>query len=306
MYEQIAGNVRRSWILIFSFIFLIVAIGWVFGQISGFGNGGLIFALIFALIFVLVSYFQSDRIILSMSSAQEADPKRYPFLHNTVEGLALAAGVPKPKVYIIPDTALNAFATGRDPEHSVVAVTAGLLEKLDRLELEGVIAHEMSHIKNYDIRVMTLTVVLVGVIVLLSDWMLRSFWWGGGRRRGGGGDGRSGAGFGILMIVGLALAILAPLFANLIRFAVSRQREYLADASGAMLTRYPPGLASALRKISADVEPLEVANKATAHLYIGAPNQVGVRGKTVQLMATHPPMEERIRRLESMGDIAKS
>ncbi len=303
MYEQIAGNVRRSWILIFSFIFLIAAIGWVFGQISGFGNGGLVFALVFALIFVLVSYFKSDRIILSMSSAHEADPKRYPFLHNTVEGLALAAGVPKPKVYIIPDTALNAFATGRDPEHSVVVVTAGLLEKLDRLELEGVIAHEMSHVKNYDIRVMTLTVVLVGVIALLSDWMLRSFWWGGGRRRGG--NSRGGAGLGILMIAGLALAILAPLFANLIRFAVSRQREYLADASGAMLTRYPPGLASALRKISADVEPLEVANKATAHLYIGAPKQLGVRGKTVQLMATHPPMEERIRRLESMGDIAK-
>ena len=303
MYEQIAGNVRRSWILIFSFIFLIVALGWVFGQVSGFGIGGLIFALIFALIFVLVSYFKSDRIILSMSHAHEADPKRYPFLHNTVEGLALAAGVPKPKVYIIPDTALNAFAAGRDPEHAVVAVTAGLVEKLDRLELEGVIAHEMSHIKNYDIRVMTLTVVLVGVIALLSDWMLRRFWGGGGRRRGG--DSRGGAGLGIMMIVGLALAILAPLFANLIRFAVSRQREYLADASGAMLTRYPPGLASALRKISADVEPLEVANKATAHLYIGAPKQLGVRGKTVQLMATHPPMEERIRRLESMGDISK-
>ncbi len=303
MYEQIAGNVRRSWILIFSFIFLIVALGWVFGQVSGFGIGGLIFALIFALIFVLVSYYKSDRIILSMSHAHEADPKRYPFLVNTVEGLALAAGVPKPKVYIIPDTALNAFAAGRDPEHAVVAVTAGLVEKLDRLELEGVIAHEMSHIKNYDIRVMTLTVVLVGVIALLSDWMLRSFWWGGGRRRGG--DSRGGAGLGIMMIVGLALAILAPLFANLIRFAVSRQREYLADASGAMLTRYPPGLASALRKISADVEPLEVANKATAHLYIGAPKQLGVRGKTVQLMATHPPMEERIRRLESMGDISK-
>ncbi len=303
MYEQIAGNVRRSWVLIFGFILLIVALGWVFGQVSGFGIGGLIFALVFALIFVLVSYFKSDRIILSMSHAHEADPKRYPFLHNTVEGLALAAGVPKPKVYIIPDTALNAFAAGRDPEHAVLAVTAGLVEKLDRLELEGVIAHEMSHIKNYDIRVMTLTVVLVGVVALLSDWMLRSFWWGGGRRRGGGS--RGGAGLGIMMIAGLALAILAPIFANLIRFAVSRQREYLADASGAMLTRYPPGLASALRKISADVEPLEVANKATAHLYIGAPKQLGVRGKTVQLMATHPPMEERIRRLESMGDISK-
>ncbi len=304
MYEQIAGNVRRSWILILSFVLLIAAIGWVFGQALGYGNFGLVFALIFAFIFVLIGYYRSDRIILSMSAAREADPKRYPFLHHTVEGLALAAGVPKPKVYIIPDTALNAFAAGRDPEHSVVAVTAGLLEKLDRLELEGVIAHEMSHIKNYDIRVMTLTVMLVGVIVLMSDWMLHSFWWGGGRRRSGGGD-RNGAGFGIMMIAGLALAILAPLFANLIRLAVSRQREYLADASGAMLTRYPPGLASALRKISADDEPLEVANKATAHLYIGAPNQVGVRGKTVQLMATHPPMAERIKRLEGMGDIAK-
>lgn len=299
MYEQIAGNIRRSWLLIFTFIILVLALAWVIGEASGMGNFGLLLALGFALAFVLISYYQSDRIVLAMSGATEADTKRYPFLHNTVEGLALAAGVPKPKVYIIHDTALNAFAAGRDPEHAVLAVTAGLLDKLDRLELEGVVAHEMSHIKNYDIRLMTLTVVLVGVIALLSDWLLRSFWWGGGRRRDEGE--RAGGGFAILMIVGIVLAVLAPLFANMIRFAVSRQREFLADASGAMLTRYPPGLASALRKIDEDNEPLEVANKATAHLYIGAPKQRALSGKIVQLWATHPPMDERIRRLESMG-----
>jgi heat shock protein HtpX len=306
VYEQIAGNVRRSWLLIFSFIFLVVMLGWFFGQVTGFGNFGLLIALGLALVLVLLSYYKSDSLILAMSRAKEADPQRYPYLHNTVEGLALAAGVPKPKVYIIQDTAMNAFAAGRDPEHAVLAVTAGLLDKLDRLELEGVVAHEMSHIKNYDIRIMTLTVVLVGVVLLLSDWLLRSFWWSGGGRRRVGGDDNVGGGFGIVMIIGLLLAILAPIFANLIKLAVSRQREYLADASGAMLTRYPPGLASALRKISEDQEPLEVANRATAHLYISPPKHRGARGKITELWGTHPPIQERIKRLDAMSSISKS
>lgn len=296
MYEQISSNVRRSWLLIIVFVLLIAAIGWVFGELTGFGPFGLVAALIFASVMAFASYYNSDRLVLYMSGAHEADAKKFPYLHNTVEGLAIAAGIPKPKLYVIDDTAPNAFATGRDPQHSVIAVTSGLLEKMDRLELEGVIAHEMSHIKNFDIRLMTLTVVLVGVVTLLSDWLLRSFWWGSGRdRREGGG------GFGIVLVLGLMLAVLAPLVAQLIRLAVSRRREYLADVSGAMLTRYPPGLASALKKIAADQEPLEVANKATAHLYISPPKQRTVTGKIKELWTTHPPLEERIRRLESLG-----
>jgi heat shock protein HtpX len=222
----------------------------------------------------------------------------YPYLYNVVEGLAIAAGVPTPRCYVIDDTAPNAFATGRNPEHAVICVTTGILEKLNRVELEGVIAHEMSHIKNYDVRLQTVVVVMAGVVALLSDWMLRSFLWGGGRRRSR--DSRSGGGAGaVLVIVGLALAILSPLIATIIQLAVSRKREFLADASGAMLTRYPPGLASALRKISADTEPLEAANKATAHLYIVNPLK-DIKGAVNKLFSTHPPIEERIAALEKM------
>ena len=241
------------------------------------------------------SYYNSDKLVLAMSRAREVSPKEYPHLYNTVEGLAIAAGMPKPRLYVIDDTAPNAFATGRDPDHSVIAVTTGLLEKMDRLELEGVVGHEMSHIRNYDIRFMTLTVVLVGVVVLLSDWLLRSFWWGGRSREEG-----NGGGFIILMVIGLVMAILAPVIAQLIKLAISRRREYLADANGALLTRYPAGLASALKKIAADPEPLEVANKATAHLYISPPKQRGLTGKVRELWSTHPPTEERIKRLEAM------
>lgn len=299
MYEEIASNQRRSWLLIFGFILIIGAIGYVFGQVAQFGYAGLVLAVIIASIMAIGSYYNSDKIVLAMSHAHEADPVQYQYLHNTVEGLAIAAGIPKPKVYVMNDGAPNAFATGRDPEHSVIAVTTGLLNKMDRLELEGVIAHEMSHIKNYDIKFMTLTVVMVGVVILLSDWLLHSFWFGGRKRDEGG-----GAGLVVLMVVGLVLAILAPILAQLIKMAVSRKREYLADANGALLTRYPPGLASALRKISADPEPLRVANKATAPLYISPPKQRAVTGKIKALWSTHPPTEERIKRLEEMGSLA--
>jgi len=217
-------------------------------------------------------------------------------LYNVVEGLSIAAGVPAPKCYVIDDTAPNAFATGRNPKNSVICVTTGLLQKMNRAELEGVIAHEMSHIKNYDIRLQTLAVVMVGVVALLSDWIMRSFWWGGGRRRGG--RDKSGAGA-IFVVVGLLLAVLGPIISQLIRLAISRKREFLADASGAMLTRYPPGLASALRKISTDTEPLEAANKATAHLYIVNPLK-DIKGAVNKLFSTHPPIEERISALEKM------
>ncbi len=231
--------------------------------------------------------------VLGISHAQLVDKKENPYLANVVEGLAIAAGVPTPKTYIIEDSAPNAFATGRNPENSAIAVTTGLLDKLNRLELEGVIAHEMSHIKNYDIRYATLVVVLVGTVALLSDWMRRSFFFRGRRGRKG------GAGGGMIILIALLLAILAPIVAQLIRLAISRQREYLADANGALLTRYPEGLASALEKISKDKEPLEAANKATAHLYIVNP-LLEHRGKLNDLFSTHPPAEERIRRLRAM------
>jgi heat shock protein HtpX len=219
-----------------------------------------------------------------------------------VEGLAIAAGIPKPRCYVIDDTAPNAFASGRNPENAVVVVTTGILQKLNRAELEGVIAHELSHIKNYDILVQTLAVVMVGVIVLMSDWILRTFLWGGrGRRRSSSekGGGNLGA---ILIVVALVLAILSPIIAQLLRLAVSRKREFLADADGAMLTRYPTGLASALRKLSADREPLEAANKATAHMYIINPlkDQKHGGGAMAKLFSTHPPIEDRIAALEKM------
>ncbi|HSQ79417.1 MAG TPA: M48 family metallopeptidase [Candidatus Bathyarchaeia archaeon] len=255
-------------------------------------------AVVVAMGMAAVGYYASDKIVLGISRAKPVTKDEYPYLYNVVEGLAIAAGIPMPKCYVIEDTAPNAFATGRKPETAVICVTTGLLQKLNRVELEGVVAHEMSHIKNYDIRLSTLVVVMAGVVALLSDWMLRSFWWGGGRRRdrNRGGSGRAE---GVLVIVGLALAVLAPIFATIIQLAVSRKREFLADASGALLTRYPAGLASALSKISADKEPLEAANKATAHLWIVNPLK-NIGGGVNRLFSTHPPIEERIAALEKM------
>jgi len=296
MYEQIAANKRKSFLLVAFFLAFVFLLGWVFEQLTGMGEGGLIFAVLIAVVVSFVSYYSSDKVVLAISRARPATKEEFPFLYNVVEGLSIAAGVPVPKCYVIDDTAPNAFATGRNPKNSVICVTTGLLQKMNRAELEGVIAHEMSHIKNYDIRLQTLAVVMVGVVALLSDWIMRSFWWGGGRRRGG--RDKSGAGA-IFVVVGLLLAALGPIISQLIRLAISRKREFLADASGAMLTRYPPGLASALRKISADTEPLEAANKATAHLYIVNPLK-DIKGAVNKLFSTHPPIEERIAALEKM------
>ncbi len=294
MYEAVEGNIRGTWLLVTGFMLVTAALGYLFGQLTGFGYWGVVAAAAIAAVGAWGSYYYSDQMVLSISGAHPADRERYPLLYNTVEGLAIAAGIPAPKVYLIDDTAPNAFATGRDPEHAAIAVTTGLLDKLNRLELEGVIAHEMSHIQNYDIRLATITAVLVGLVALLSDWLLRSMRWG--RRRGNREEGSTG---GMLILAGIVLAILAPLFAQLMRLAISRRREFLADASGAMLTRYPEGLASALEKISADSEPLEVANKATAHLYIINPlHEWG--GWANSLFDTHPPVEERVRRLREM------
>lgn len=299
MYEQISRNKRKSVALIVFFMAFIFVLTWFFEYVTGWGKGGLVLAVVVAMGMAAVGYYASDKIVLTISRARPATKEEFPYLYNVVEGLAIAAGIPAPKCYVIDDTAPNAFAAGRKPETAVICVTTGILEKLNRVELEGVIAHEMSHIKNYDVRLQTLVVVMAGIVALLSDWMLRSFMWGGGRRRGGRSRGGSGGAGGILVLVGLALAVLSPFIATIIQLAVSRKREFLADASGAMLTRYPAGLASALRKISADTEPLEAANKATAHLYIVNPLK-NIKGGVNRLFSTHPPIEERIAALEKM------
>ncbi len=300
MYEQISSNKRKSVFLIFFFLVLIFVLSWFFAQLFEFGRYAYILAIVIAVVMTFGSYFASDKLVLAVSKAKPVSQQDYPHLYNVVEGLALAAGLPKPRCYIIDDTAPNAFASGRNPKNAIVVVTKGLLEKLNRVELEGVIAHEMSHIKNYDVLVQTLAVVMVGVVALLSDWILRSFFWGSrGRRRSSSRD-RGGGDIGsIIAIVGVVLAIFSPFIAQLLRFSVSRKREFLADANGALLTRYPPGLASALKKLDADREPLEVANKATAHLYIVNPLK-DLKGKTNKMFSTHPPIEERIASLENM------
>lgn len=296
IYSEIDSNKRRTWVMIFGFFVFIIALGWVFGRVY---NEPLILvaAVIFATVQALVSYYRSAEIVLAVSGAHPVSEQQDPDLYHILENLSITAGTPMPRLYMIEDTAPNAFATGRDPEHAVIVVTRGLREKLTRTELEGVVAHELSHVRNYDIRLMTVVVVLVGVVALLSDWFLRwSFWGGGGRRRRSGGGGQGEV---ILLVIALVLAIMAPIAAVLIQLAISRRREYLADASGALLTRYPEGLASALEKISADKEPLEAANKATAHLYIDNPLKEH-HGALNSLFSTHPPVAERIKRLRSM------
>jgi heat shock protein HtpX len=298
MYEQISSNKRKSVFLILFFVVLIFVLSWVFGQLFEIGPYAVVLAIIIAIAMTFGSYYASDKIVLAVSRARPVTKKEYPYLYNVVEGLAIAAGLPKPRCYIIDDTAPNAFASGRNPKNSVVVVTKGLLEKLNRVELEGVIAHEMAHIKNYDVLVQTLSVVMVGIVALLSDWILRSFFWGGrGRRRSS--SHRGGNAMAIIALVGILLAVFSPLIAQLLRFSVSRKREFLADANGALLTRYPPGLASALKKLDADREALEVANKATAHLYIVNPLK-DIKGKANKMFSTHPPVEERIAALEKM------
>ena len=292
MYEQISENKRNTILLIIGFSIFVVFLSWILGEVWAQGGGliGIIFGIIFLIIFVSINYFFADKIVLGISGARELKKNEYPYLFNLIDGLAIAAGIPKPKAYVINDTALNAFATGRDPEHGVIVVTTGILQKMDRQELEGVIAHEMSHIKNYDIRLMTLIVVMVGLTALLSDIMLRSIFWGGHRRDKGGA---------IFLIVGIVLAIITPIIAMMIKFAISREREYLADASAALLTRNPDGLANALKKLSQDKEVLEAANKATAHLYISNPLK-NRKGFMDGMFSTHPPIQDRIQRLKTI------
>jgi heat shock protein HtpX len=301
VYEEIARNRRKTVLLIVLAVLLLAAVGYGLGLLFDAGVVGLAIALAIATFMSFASYRYGDRIVLASARAKEVTHEQQPRLHNIVEGLSLAAGIPKPRVYVIPEQAPNAFATGRNPEHASIAVTEGLLATMNRVELEGVLAHELAHVKDRDILVGTIVATLVGAVVLVSEFMLRWFWWGGIRGRRG--SDRGGGAEALLFGVGILLAILAPIFAQLIRFAVSRRREYLADAQGAMLTRYPPGLASALRKIAAAQQiPMRSANNATAHLWIQQPSRLQAERFTFfeRLFSTHPPIQDRIRILEEM------
>ena len=305
MYDLIAANKRNSWMLIFAIGILLLGTAVAIGTAVT-NDVVLSFAIatIVTIVYLVTTYYSGSGMILAMSGARKIEHADHPQLFNVVEEMSIAAGLPMPEVYIIDDSAPNAFATGRDPEHAVVAITEGLLEKLDRDELQGVMAHELSHVRNYDIRFAMLVAVMVGAIALLCDFFWRISFrrshYGGSRNRNGGGAGGAQV---VAMIIALVLAILAPIVAKIIQFAISRQREYLADASAAELTRYPEGLARALEKIAGDREPLEAANRATQHLYIVNP----LKGARVAgLFSTHPPMEERVARLRSIAGLKTS
>ena len=301
MFELIRSNKRRSIVLVLVFVLLAVAVGAVAGYLAGFGWFGIVIALVISGGVAFASYWKADKIALAVSRARPADPEQYRRLHNLVEGLCIAGGLPKPAVYVIDDPAPNAFATGRNPKHAAIAVTSGLLEKLNRVELEGVIAHELSHIRNYDILVSTLAVTLVGSVALLTDVTIRMMWWNGGRERRDGDHGDHGN---PLAFLGFALLILAPFIAKAMQATISRRRETLADVSACQLTRYPPGLISALEKLRDDTTVTHAASTATAHLWIEQPmSGVGDRGRLGsihRLFDTHPPLEERISLLREL------
>jgi heat shock protein HtpX len=289
-YDAMGENKRNSIVLIAVVFALVLLVAYFFAYLTDLGPIGPVIAIFIAVAYSIGGYYYSDKIVLSISGAKPAEKKDYPYLYNTTEGLAIAAGIPMPRLYVIEDAAPNAFATGRDPAHSAIAVTTGLLQIMNRQELEGVIAHEMSHIKNFDIRFATLTIVMVGMISIMGDFAMRYLFWGGGRNR----EGRGG--HPALMLIGLALIILSPIIAQLVRLALSRQREFLADATGAQLTRYPPGLASALEKIGKSGSKVARATDTTASLYIANP----LPGKLMSFFSTHPPIEERVKRLRAM------
>lgn len=290
LYTQVAQNRTKTIFYLVVYALLTLAVGYLVSWY--FNSPSILF--IFGIITViqgLVSYWQSDKIALAVSRAVPLDSTRYAPVYRVVENLTIAAGLPMPRLYLINDSAMNAFATGRDAKHAAVAMTSGLLEGLNQNELEGVLAHELSHIGNEDIRLMSMVMVMAGLIALVSDFFLRSLWWGGGSRR----RSEDGDNSGILLIIAIALAVLAPIAATLIQLAISRRREYLADATGVLITRYPEGLISALKKIASDKEPLEVANRATAHMYFSNP----LKGQALaNLFSTHPPITDRIAALE--------
>jgi heat shock protein HtpX len=285
------------------FVGLVVAVAWAVDLLVGYGTAGLLVALGVAGAGAFLAWWKSDAVALAMSHARPADPVAHARLHNIVEGLCIASGLPKPRVYVIDDPAPNAFATGRNPRHAAIAVTTGLLEKMNRIELEAVVAHELSHIKNYDILVSTLAVTLVGAVALLADWTLRFWWWGGPRHRDDERGGRAGPSA-VVALVGVVLLALAPLAARLMQLAVSRRRELLADLSGVSMTRYPPGLIAALEKLRDDTTVVHSASRATAHLWIEQPTaRDRTEGRLAwlnRLFDTHPPLEERIAALREL------
>ena len=303
MYEEIGRNKRRTFVMLAMFFLLIAALVVAFNFLLGFGAIGFAIAIVVALALAWGSYYNSDKIALRVSRARPADGPEYRRYHNLVEGLCIAAGLPKPRLYVIDDPAPNAFATGRNPQHAAVAVTTGLLESMNRVELEGVLAHELSHVKNYDILVSTVAVTAVGAIALLADLGLRFMWFGGGRRRGSSSGGGAG---GILAIFALVLLVVAPLIAQLMKFSLNRKRELLADATGVQLTRYPPGLISALEKLRDDHAVVRTASRATEQLWIESPlerkeGKAEHKGTWLnRAFNTHPPLEERIRILKAM------
>jgi heat shock protein HtpX len=301
VYEQIASNKRRTVLLMAGAVLMLGLVGFAIGSFWGTGPIGIAIAGGIAVALSIGSYFGGDRVVLASTRAKEVTAEEEPRLHNIVEGLAIAAGTPKPRVYVVPEQAPNAFATGRDPEHSSIAVTQGLLQLMNRVELEGVIGHELSHVVDRDILVGTVVATLVGAAVLLSEFFMRSWWWGGFRGRRGG-DSNGGGVELVIFAVGFVLLAIAPIAGQVIKLAVSRNREYLADAQGALLTRYPPGLIAALKKIEAAPNAMHAANNATAHLWLDQPSRVpGERTSAMEkLFSTHPPMAERIRRLEEM------
>lgn len=290
IYDEISKNKIKTIFIIVFFIVFMYVISYFFSYLVGYGKFAIIVAGVIAILMSFIMYYNSDKIALSLSKAKPASIKNYKQYHNIVEGLCIAAEIPKPKLYIIEDESINAFATGRNYKKSAIAVTLGALKKLKRDELEGVIAHELSHIKNKDMLVMTLASVMAGFVIILSDIFIRTMWFGGTRRREGGNI--------ILFVIGIVLLIVAPVFAQMIKFAISRKREYLADSSGALLTRNPTGLANALKKIKYDHLPTKTATKATAHLFFSNPLKGDVFSR---LFSTHPPIDERIKRLEKMG-----
>ena len=295
IYNTVSSNKRKTWLVMFLFIIFFLTVSYILGKALGYGLSFAGVMLVISGFMSFFSYYYSDKLVLSMSGAKPADENQYPDLVHSVENISIATGLPKPRVYVVDDPAPNAFATGRDPKHAAVCATTGILSKLKSAELEGVIAHELSHVKNYDTRLMGVVSILVGSIAILSNVFMRSLWFVGDDE-----DRRSN---GIIMIIGLILAILAPVIATLIQLAISRRREFLADADGALITRYPEGLASALEKIAGDKNILRSANVATAHFYIENPfkTDTGRKGQWfVNLFSTHPPIEERIKILRSM------
>jgi heat shock protein HtpX len=298
-YDLVSSNQRKSFLIVILFMIFVAAV--IVGMSVAFGVDQNItwIALAVSIVTSFSSYWWSDKIVLAISGARPATREEFFDFYTVAENLCIGQRMKVPKLYVIDDTSMNAFATGRDPDHAAVVATTGLLSRLNRQELEGVIAHELSHVKNYDIRLMSIVSVLVGCVALLADWMLRMTAWGGSKKSDSDSKGQLGA---ILFIVGIVLAILSPIVAQLIQLAISRRREYLADASGVSMTKNPQGLIHALQKITADTEPLEAANKATAHLYISDPlkNIHGGIGLFAGLFQTHPPVEERIKALKSL------